>query len=168
MDGPDAALMCHAAMARIDAVTVLLNESCWLGIDGAARADSGTRYRQAIEHYVKLLNRFGMIPILSLNWSAPARLPALGQQPMPDEDHSVAFWRSVAIRFRRNSSVIFDLYNEPFPGYDRVTTKAWRCWRNGGRCAGVSYYTGGGRDTGIRFRAAGMQQLVDVAWDRRR
>ena len=44
---------------------------------------------------------------------ARARRWRTGQQPMPDADHSPAFWRSVAQTFRATAAVVFDLYNEP-------------------------------------------------------
>jgi hypothetical protein len=77
--------------------------------------------------------------VLDLHWSAPGRQRAVGQRELPDRDHSVAFWASVARMFRRDPGVIFDVYNEPHD-------VGWRCWRDG---CGV-----GG------WRAAGMQQLV--------
>jgi aryl-phospho-beta-D-glucosidase BglC (GH1 family) len=50
------------------------------------------------------------------DWTAPGSQKADGQLPMPDQDHSIAFWSSVAQQFKNNSAVIFDLFNEPFPG----------------------------------------------------
>ena len=67
---------------------------------------------------------------------------------MPDQDHAPAFWTSVADTFKANGSVIFDLYNEPYPDSNQDTPAAWKCWRDGGTCPGVG------------FRAAGMQELV--------
>jgi aryl-phospho-beta-D-glucosidase BglC (GH1 family) len=69
---------------------------------------------------------------------------------MADADHSPDFWRSVATTFKANHSVIFDLFNEPYPDNNRNTTAAWTCIRDGGTCTGVPYTT------------AGMQQLVNV------
>jgi hypothetical protein len=69
---------------------------------------------------------------------------------MPDQDHAPAFWYGVASYFKGNSSVIFDLYNEPYPDNNQDTTAAWTCWRAGGTCPGVS------------FQAAGMQELVNT------
>jgi len=47
-------------------------------------------------------------------------------------------------------TVDFDLFNEPYPDSNQDTTAAWRCWRDGGACAGVP------------FKAAGMQELVQA------
>jgi hypothetical protein len=153
-DGPaDAASVQAIAAWHTDAVRVPLNEDCWLGINGAPPAYSGANYRRAITNYVNLLNQYGLVAILDLHWNAPGMQQSTGQQPMPDEDHAVTFWQSVATHFKGNSSVIFDLYNEPYPDDNQDTTAAWQCWLDGGTCAGVP------------FRAAGMQQLVTTVRD---
>jgi len=56
----------------------------------------------------------------------------------------------VAAAYGGNNRVIFDLFNEPFPDSNSDTPEAWRCWRDGGTCTGMS------------FQAAGMQELVDT------
>lgn len=150
-DGPsDLASVQAIASWKTNAVRVPLNEDCWLGINGAAAAYSGAAYQQAIAAYVTLLNSAGLVAILELHWSAPGATRATGQQPMPDRDHSLAFWGQVAAAFKGNSSVVFDLFNEPYPDSNRDTTAAWQCWRDGGTCAGVS------------FQAAGIQELVNA------
>jgi hypothetical protein len=150
-DGPsDSASVQAIAAWHANAVRVPLNEDCWLGINGAAAAYSGTNYQNAIVNYVNLLNQNGSAAILELHWSAPGSQQATGQQPMPDQDHSIAFWQQVAGTFKGNSSVIFDLYNEPYPDSNQGTTAAWTCWRDGGTCPGVG------------FQAAGMQALVNA------
>src|SRR5947209_257958 len=148
-DGPsDAASVQAMAAWHVNAVRVPLNEDCWLGINGVPAADSGTNYQQAITTYVNLLNANGMAAILDLHWNAPGSSQATSQQPMPDQDHAPAFWQSVATAFKGNSSVLFDLYNEPYPDNNSDTSAAWSCLKNGGTCSGVSY------------QAAGMQELV--------
>jgi hypothetical protein len=148
-DGPNDQTSIDAIAAwHVNVVRVPLNEDCWLNINGVNPAYGGSNYQQAIVNYVNLLNSNGMAVILDLHWSAPGTTQATGQQPMPDEDHSPAFWSSVASTFKNNSSVIFDVYNEPYPDSNQETTAAWQCWLNGSTCPGVS------------FQAAGMQQLV--------
>ena len=152
-DGPtDQASIQAIASWHVDVVRIPLNEDCWLGINGVKPAYGGANYQQAIAGFVSRLNQNGMAVILDLHWTAPGTQPATGQQPMPDQDHSPAFWRSVASywTFRNNGSVIFDLFNEPYPDYNRDTTAAWTCWRDGGTCSGMSY------------QAAGMQELVNT------
>jgi hypothetical protein len=173
-DGPASAASVRAMVAwHINAVRLPLNEDCWLGVNIADidPALAGAHYRHAIVRYVDLLNRYGLIVLLDLHWNGPGKLQALGQQPMPDAGHSPAFWRSVATTFRSNPSVIFDLYNEPYPDGSQDTTAAWTCWKLGGMghvagsresCPGVTYYDSQGKDTGKTYRAAGMQTLVNA------
>ncbi len=150
-DGPsDSASVAAIAAWKGNAVRVPLNETCWLAINGVKPEYSGDNYRRAINDYVTLLNNAGMVVILELHWSAADTAIALGQAPMPDRDHTPEFWRQVAAAYGGNNRVIFDLFNEPFPDSNRDTPEAWRCWRDGGTCAGMSY------------QAAGMQELVDT------
>ena len=134
-----------------NAVRIPLNEDCWLGINGINEKYSGKNYQDAIYGYAKMFTDAGMVAILDLHWTAPGSTQATGTQPMPDTDHSVDFWKSVAQKFSDNGQVIFELFNEPFPDSgSRNTTAGWECWKNGGSCKGVS------------FQAAGMQTLLDA------
>ena len=98
-----------------DAVRVPLNEDCWLGINGqpSVSGQSATAYRTAIEAWVSSLDADGIYAVLDLHWSAPGTNVADGQRPMPD-DHSVAFWQSVASTFASDHAVVFDAFNEPY------------------------------------------------------
>jgi hypothetical protein len=139
-DGPsDQASISAMATWHVHAVRIPLNEDCWLGINGVDPHYGGVAYRKAIGAYVSLLERNGMNPILELHWSAPGSELALGQKEMPDADHSLAFWKSVATRFGTDQAVAFDLYNEPH-------NVSWGCWLHGCMVNG--------------WRAAGMQRLV--------
>jgi hypothetical protein len=126
----------------INAVRVPLNEDCWLGINGVNPLYGGTNYCNAIVAYVATLQAAGIVPILDLHWNAAGTTLATGQQLMADEDHSPAFWSSVATTFLGNPGVIFDLYNEPHD-------ISWSCWLNG--CT-----------TSAGWVSAGMQQLVNT------
>lgn len=166
-----------------DAVRVPLNEDCWLGINGQPNSGEGASppltvagYRLEIEDYVSALNRQGIYAILDLHWSAPGAQVALEQQPMPDQDHSPAFWTSVATTFRGKPGVVFDLFNEPYdptdprsgsdqdPG-DAVT---WNCWKSGTEngsasgtpCTTAAYDENGSRTT--TYTVAGLQTLLDA------
>lgn len=133
---------------KIQAIRLPLNEDCWLGINGYPAASyTAATYQQTIESYVNLLTTNNIIVILDLHWSAPGTTQANKQLGMPDLDHAPAFWTSVANAFKSNSSVIFDLYNEPF-------TTSWACWRNGSTVASASPCTD------VAFPVAGMQTLV--------
>src|SRR5437899_2934821 len=149
-DGPgDAASVAAMASWNIDAVRVPLNEDCWLGINGAPAAYSGTNYRNAIAGYVSRLHAAGMYAIVDLHWNAQGSLPADGRtgqgRQMADLDHSPAFWSSVASFFKNDHGVVFDLFNEPHD-------ISWDCWLNG--CT-----TSDGTGT---WQAAGMQTLLNA------
>ncbi len=157
-DGPvDQASVAAIASWRVRAVRVPLNEDCWLG-SGKVSADA---YRRAVTTYVGVLRAQGLVAILDLHWSGGAwtgkssqcaSATALCQKPMPDST-AATFWASVAETFRDDRSVVFDLFNEPFPNATGTMSAAqsWDCWlRGGSACPGLSY------------PAAGMQQLVDA------
>jgi hypothetical protein len=150
-DGPSDRTSVEAiAKWNVNAVRVPLNEDCWLGINGVNPAYSGQNYQNAIVSYVDLLAHYKIYAILDLHEAAPGTNLATGLQPMPDEDHSPAFWASVATTFKDSPSAVFDLFNEPYPDNNSDTTAAWQCWQQGGTCSGVPY------------QAAGMQELVDT------
>ena len=142
-DGPtDAPSIAAMAAWHINAVRVPLNEDCWLGINDAPSAYSGSAYQSAIEGYVTRLHAAGLVAILDLHWTAAGTSQSTGQQDMPDADHAPAFWTSVAAAFKTDSSAVFDLFNEPHD-------VSWSCWRDGGDC-------------GIGYQVAGMQTLVST------
>jgi endoglucanase len=151
-DGPTDTDAAIAAMRTWDINTVRLplNEDCWLGINGVLPQYGGVNYQNAIVDYVNRLNAHGILVVLNLHFSAPGTTIPDNQWPMADEDHSPAFWTSVATVFHNNQSVVFDLFNEPNPDGGKDSTAAWSCVLDGGICAGISYET------------AGMQQLVNV------
>jgi endoglucanase len=169
MDEADAAAI---AAWSANAVRVPLNEDCWLGINGQPNSSQGANppltmagYRQAVESYVAALNAHGLYAILDLHWSAPGSIVANGQQPMPDE-HSTAFWSSVAATFKSDPAVVFDLFNEPFSPTDPRSgndpnpahSVTWACWENGG-CT-VPAYNETATRTATTYTAVGMQALV--------
>jgi endoglucanase len=141
-----------ATWVGANAVRVPLNEQCWLGL-GVSAKYGGVAYQRAIRDYVKLLNSHGFVAVLDLHRSAPGSARSLEQEQMPDRDHSVEFWRQVAATFKSDSSVIFDLFNEPAPFGEADTQRAWQCWRDGG-CTLVSANGGG------QYVAAGMNELI--------
>ena len=119
----DAADAAAIASWNADAVRVPLNEDCWLGINGQPNHSSepltAAGYRKSVEEYVAGLNAHGLYAILDLHWSAPGSQVAMEQQPMPDHDHSPAFWESVAATFKGNPAVVFDVFNEPYDPTDK-------------------------------------------------
>jgi endoglucanase len=159
--GPaDAASIKAIAAWHVNAVRVPLNEDCWLSINGVAPSYGGAAYRRVISNYVSLLNQQGMAVILDLHWSAPGSRSAQDQAPMPDQDHSIAFWQSVATTFKGNRSVLFDLFNEPYPDSNRDSNAAWICWCDGGACPGVSYPVAGMQTLVSAIRATGAANVI--------
>ncbi len=156
----------------IDVVRVPLNEACWNGDSYVNAAASGAHYRAAIQAYVKRLNNAGMSVILDLHWtdgtytgpaSACVGEQATCQKPMPDQAGAIPFWTSVANTFKGNDSVIFDLFNEPYPDqtYQSNTTEAWNCWLHGGSaCPGYSYQVAGMQDMVNAVRSTGANNVL--------
>jgi hypothetical protein len=145
----------------VNAVRVPLNEACWNGESYVNSAYGGANYRSAIENYVNLLNSNGLVAILDLHWtdgtytgssSGCSSYDAVCQKPMPDSAGAIPFWTSVASAFKGNDSVVFDLFNEPYPerADNNNETEGWQCWLTGGSCAGISY------------NVAGMQAMVNA------
>lgn len=151
---PVADVVAMAKWKGANAVRVSLNEQCWLGIGGVPPQYGGVNYRHAIEAYVRELNAHGFAVILDLHNSAPGNESSLNQEPMPDA-HTTAFWRQVGAAFRSNTSVVFDLFNEPFPNNQSLSAATWRCWRDGG-CRQKS------QNGGATYTAVGMNQLIDA------
>jgi hypothetical protein len=129
-----------------NAVRVPLNESCWLGTDGAPSQFSGAVYRKAIVEYVTRLNEAGLYVILTLQFAAAGEAVASQIIPMPDAAHAPAFWGSVASTFRDDRGVLFDLYTEPHD-------IDWHCWEYGCQVTDAE---------GVTYAAAGMRRLVKV------
>ncbi|MGH2908624.1 MAG: glycoside hydrolase family 5 protein [Solirubrobacteraceae bacterium] len=156
--GPlDASEAAAIAGWHANAVRIPINEDCWLGINGLPAFGSAEGYQQAIENYVADLNAVGIYAILDLQWTAPGTDPAVGLGAMPD-DHSVALWQSLAAAFLGDPGVVFDAFNEPYPGGIKNPDAYWSCWRDGG-CA-LSYHPG--TVTPTPYTAVGMQALVDA------
>jgi len=150
-DGPiDQTTVSNMVSWGTNIIRVPLNEDCWLGINGfPANNRTAAQYQSDIVNWVNLLNANGQIVILDLHWNNGGTNQSTGQQMMPDLDHAPAFWTSVANTFKSNSSVIFDLYNEPHD-------VSWSCWLNG------STAPQSGACSGVGFAVAGMQTLVNT------
>lgn len=148
-DGPSSAASVSAiASWHVNFVRVLVNEDCWLGINGVKPSQGGATYRRAIVRYVGLLRRKGIYPEVSLVWAAPGSHKATYQSAAPDEDHSPAVWRSLAATFRNDPNLILAPWGE--------TIVDARCFLHGGICEATF-----GSDN-RPYRVAGMQQAVNV------
>jgi endoglucanase len=160
------------AMKRwhINAVRVPLNEACWNGQSYVKPAFRGANYQRAVEAYVRLLNRNGLVAILDLSFSDGA-YPGPGancsspqarcQKPMPDAAQAPRFWTSVARAFKGNDAVIFDLFNEPYPqAAGGTASQNWQCWRSGSNCVGIPYPVAGMQSLVNAVRSAGANNVI--------
>jgi hypothetical protein len=178
----DAADAAAIASWGANAVRIPLNEDCWLGINGQPNSNQGANppltmagYRQEVENYVAALNAHGIYAILDLHWTAPGSQVALEQQPMPDQDHSPAFWQSVASTFKANPAVVFDLFNEPYDPTDPrsggdgnpADAVSWNCWETGtqnGPDGGSPCSTAAYDEHDVKtstYQVAGLQTLLN-------
>jgi hypothetical protein len=158
-DGPSDLASAQAIAAwGANAVRIPMNEDCWLSINGLHPAYSGAAYQNAIMGYVATVQAAGLVPILELHWTGAGTTRAIGQQPMLNRDHSVAFWQQVASAYKNNTGVVIDHHKEPYPDRNSDTDAAWDCWKNGTTAANAATCPG----SGLYYQAAGMQELVDA------
>ncbi|WP_281784584.1 glycoside hydrolase family 5 protein [Sinimarinibacterium flocculans] len=105
---------------KANMVRIPLNEASWLGYrctdaGGVAHnPDPGGNYQSAVQQQVEQALAAGLYVILDLHWTAPGRTCPLLQTQMANADNSIAFWTSVAGRFKQHPGVMFELFNEPF------------------------------------------------------
>ncbi|MBC9719344.1 cellulose binding domain-containing protein [Streptomyces sp. TRM66268-LWL] len=170
-DGPvDDASVKAIADWKANAVRIPLNEECWLGLDNIKPEYGGAHYRDAIKELVTRVKTHGMTPILEMHWSygqytgnsaGCSDVHASCQKPMPDAQYAPAFWTSVATAYKDDRTVVFDLFNEPYP--DRATPtlqQAWACWKDGGTCPGIGYEVAGMQDLVDAVRATGARNVI--------
>jgi hypothetical protein len=145
----DPAMLAAMKSWDINAVRVPLNEDCWLGLGGPSHF-TGAPYRRIVQRYVRALNKAHLYVVLDLHVAAPGSSKSQEIIRMPDADHAPAFWRSVALAFKDNHALVFDLYNEPH-------NIGWGCWEHGCEIPANNDY-----GPQPAYRAVGMQQLVSA------
>ena len=155
---PKAGEFAALASWKVNTVRLPLNESCWLGLDGAPVGSTVAQYKADVKSYVDGAVAAGLAVLLDLHWNAPAGYTASGQRAMPDE-RSAAFWTSVATTYAGNKSVMFELFNEPYSRSGFTLT--WDCWKNGGCLAPVEN-DATGTLSGAKYTVTGMQTLVNA------
>ena len=143
-----------------NSIRLPLNEECWLGINGAPPATSGTNYQNTMGTFVNLATASGMVVEVDLHFGAGgSALPVDDNYPGMDADHAPAFWQSVANYFKGNPSVIFNLTNEP----QSIT---WSCYLNGGCTAagGTGSWTVVGTQSVVStIRGTGATNAIIIA-----
>lgn len=170
-DGPvDDASVKAIADWKANTVRIPLNEECWLGLSNIDPAYAGANYINAVKGLVAKVKAHGMTPVVELHWThgqytgnsaGCSDVHASCQKPMPDMQYTPSFWASVANTFKSDRTVVFDLFNEPYP--DRATattTQAWQCWRDGGSCPGIGYEVAGMQDLVDSVRGTGATNLI--------
>ncbi len=168
-DGPINQTVVNAMLSwDVKIVRIPMNEDCWLGINNLPASPlTSAQYRADVMSWVNLLNSNGIIAILDLHWVNGGTNQASGQTPMTDLDHAPAFWTSVANTFKSNSSVIFDLFNEPFVNTSFPPNSTdWSCWKNGSTapqaipCSSVGYAVAGMQTLVNTVRATGATNII--------
>jgi endoglucanase len=82
-------------------------------------AFSSEQYLQAIDQVITWTSGFGAYTLLDLQWiNIDVKIA-----PLPDFN-SPKMWRTLAARYKDDSSVLYDLYNEPHD----TTAADWRYW----------------------------------------
>lgn len=158
-DGPsDQASVDAMASWGMNAVRVNGNEACALGINGVPAAYGGQNYINALKAYIAKLHAKGMYVILDLHHNGPGTAKSTDAYPMPDRDHSPAYWTVMANAFKDDPALIFDLYNEPWPGNGGNAVANWLCIRDGG--SGVAGSGSPCAGQGFTYVAAGMQEML--------
>jgi endoglucanase len=165
---------------KLNAIRVPLNEASWLGlttfdfVGKSRKADPGNNYQATVKRTIADATAAGLYVVLDLHWSAPnlkvtgqaepVPFSPLGQAPMADADHSLAFWTSVASTFKNSPNVVFDLFNEPYTDSYGLpfTANAWTVLLKGGAMSKFPNNTSGGAnfDDVQEWTVAGMQQMV--------
>jgi hypothetical protein len=159
---PDQAMMDRMRAKGVNLLRIPMNEAFWLGATSVPVATRGENYRAECDRVVALCQANDITPLLDLHWSKPdggdpsAATGANGTSidVMANMNYSVPFWQSVAARYRTNTGVMFDLYNEPTISHWTLgETAAWSLWKDGGT------YTS---NWGGTYQAAGMQDMLDA------
>ena len=129
---------------KANCIRLPLSQDRWFG-KADKQKDKGEGYQQAVNEIVNLAINRNRYIILDLHWSdANDWGKNLGQHDMPDE-HSVQFWKEVASRYKRDSHVLFGLYNEPHD-------VSWSVWKDGGDV----------QEKDLHYRTPGIQALLDA------
>ena len=173
----------------INVVRLPLNEASWLGLTcvdaggigstvingvktsnkpgASVKADPGGNYQATVVSSVAGATAAGLYVILDLHLAAPGNACPTVQNAMADADHSIAFWTSVATKFKSSPNVIFELFNEPF--LDMTTTLVdntpWQDLLNGGTLNSYIAQTPNAPwqiTPSYTWRTAGMQQMLNA------
>jgi hypothetical protein len=135
----------HSNLVRLP-----LSQDRWFG-KAPDQKDGGKAYRDLVKAIVGEVHKKNAYILLDLHWSDMNEWGKnIGQHKLPDLN-SIVFWKDFAPRWANDSSVLFDLYNEPHD-----TT--WDQWKNGDTITESNR-----RDnTSKTYQAVGMQTVLDA------
>lgn len=141
---------------RVNLIRLPLAQDRWFG-KMKDQTNSGAPYRAIVDRIVDTCASARVYVDLDLHWSDCGTWVkeggSLGQHNMPDQ-HSVAFWHDMAIRYKNFPNVVFGLYNEPHDA-------SWDVWRNGGTVEDVPPQWAYDQ-TRTKYDAIGMQKIYDT------
>lgn len=153
----------------LNTLRIPMNETSWLGkpcLDNEGKMrdpDPGHNYRATLAKAVKEAGEHGFYVILDLHLSAPANHCAMTQNPRPDSENAVAFWKSIAALYGQNQGVIFELFNEPYEDQYLMDKKTmtWEGLRDGGA---MTFFVNLSKTwkVPVNWKAAGMQLMLDT------
>jgi endoglucanase len=137
----------HANAWGANIVRVLVGEA---STDTQCPGQFMPNYFDDVDAVVHSLTSRGMVALLDLHTVTRVPCGASDAWRMADAPGSINFWTKVASRYKGNSLVAFDLYNEP----NNITADQWR---NGGVLVDKQFL-----QPPVQWTAAGMQQMYDA------
>ncbi len=166
---------------KVNAVRIPVNEisylggkcvSAWVSPLKTQDADPGGNYKQKLKEIVDRATKEGLYVIIDLHLTAPkdsrnavgdvTTQCAVKQNPAPDVDHSIPFWRQIAQSYKGYPNVMFELFNEPYltqwDNFNVSENEAWAALRDGATID--SYIPVWSK--GHPWKSAGMQPLLDT------
>lgn len=158
---------------KMNVVRIPLNESSYLrnytgqdvlNLGPTVQPDVNGNMRSVVKQLVHDFNAAGMYVILDLHWTAPGPYLANTQMQMPDTDHTIAFWTQLGNDFGTNPAVIFELFNEPYPGAPNhgITEAATFGVLLNGRAETIMSFNSGKTKITYNWTSAGMQALLNA------
>lgn len=92
-------------------VRISLGEQKW--VKGSCPRDYEPDYPHVVDRVVHWVTSRGMVALLNLHFAAIGNCGKPGLTAMADSPDAITFWQQVATRYKNNSLVAFDLFNEP-------------------------------------------------------
>jgi hypothetical protein len=135
----------HANLIRLP-----LSQNRWFG-KAPGQTDGGADYRALVRQLVDFCSTNNAYIILDLHWSNAGEWGKnIGQHNLPDTN-SIAFWKDIALVYKDNPAVLFDLYNEP-------SHINWDQWFQGGPMAEAIAHT----NITLNYESVGLPVLVNA------